>query len=601
MPFDGFVSMNVVSADGAVVRHVLTSERWKRGRHEVSLNDAVAGLPAGVYSWRVLAHRGIGLRLRGWACNDGATPWPTSDGRGDWGGAGGVPSAVAADRQRVYLGWDRADAGRSVIAVDLEGRVQWGWRHPVLSGCKALAVDGGCVFVLAGMPAGKGADVIVRLKADDAGEAPWKGRPENEIAIPTLWPADAGAQPVQADAMSVHAGRIYLSFTEPGFIAVLDAQTGAYVTTLSGPQLGPMALSTTPMADPDAPGKMITADFGIVSIAQRAVSCFVMPHDPPWVAANTTHWFGDEDRITALAMRGDTMKTGDVQLFLGFDVPQQQVQARPASDPQGFTFSAGRVGGRVPGPWQPDALGPIRALAFDARQRLWIAEGDAHPPRFSVRTTEGKTGRLVREFFGPAEAGAPGSVIDPDNPDHLFAQGCEWRWDKKTGRARCVAVGTTPPAPRVSERFVIEPAETLQPGDGVACRELATGRVRWTFTPSKTVRLRVVGSAKLPPPLGEAWLLAADNGEWHLLSEDGVHVTKLFESDPQKIRWPKTAAPGADMSAVPSGSGLQGGSLVQTKDGRLFVQAGETAYWVLEVTGLDSARMLGSGRFDVAP
>jgi hypothetical protein len=55
------------------------------------------------------------------------------------------------------------------------------------------------------------------------------------------------------------------------------------------------------------------------------------------------------------------------------------------------------------------------------------------------------------------------------------------------------------------------------------------------------------------------------------------------------------------MSAVPSGSGLQGGSLVQTKDGRLFVQAGETAYWVLEVTGLDSVRMLGSGQFDVAP
>lgn len=308
------------------------------------------------------------------------------------------PVAIAADNLNVFLGWNAAISGDSIVALGLDDRPHWRWRHPVHDGVRDLAVDGGFVFVQTMGPEGAGA-LLVRLNALDGKPAPFVERESHELAVSSLWPADADIKPDHADAMTAHAGRIYLSFTAPGFIAVLDAKSGAYVTTLSGPQVGPMALSSTPMHDPGGSGKNIDADFGVVTIAQKAVSYFVMPHDPPWVAANTTHRLGDDDHITALLIRGDTMKTGDVSLFLGLGAPQHQVQSRPASNSEGFTWAAGVAGGGG----GPGALGDIRSLAIDARGRLWIAEGGA-VPRFSVWSTDGSEGRLLGEVRGAVGA-----------------------------------------------------------------------------------------------------------------------------------------------------------------------------------------------------
>jgi hypothetical protein len=356
------------------------------------------------------------------------------------GGDDGGPSSVAADEARVYLAWSGAIRGNPLVAVSPGGVVQWSHREEGQCGVRAVAAEQGTVYVLGhGGDATEAGSVLYKLDAATGAPASWTGRDERFLRIVSLWPDNDDVKPATANALAVGNGRLYLSFTAPGFIAVLDARDGKYVTTLSGPAPGPMALSTTPLKTPE--GRDDVADFGVVVLMGRGASYFVMPHDPPWVAMNTTRWLAEDERITAFAMRAETMTSGDVQLYFGLDAPQSQVQVRPASDPSGFTFSVGIPGGREEtGPWKAEALREIRGIARDAQNQLWIAEGGVKPKRFSVWTTDGKEARLVREHFGPLDASEPEAMLSPDDPTLILAGGCEWRLDPKTGVAVCVRV-----------------------------------------------------------------------------------------------------------------------------------------------------------------
>lgn len=675
MPFDGFASVNLVSAEGDVVFRILEAERLSEGIHEIPILDS---LPPGEYRWNGLVHRGVHAMLRGWADCSGGTPWETANGLGGWGGSGGVPSAVAADDENVFLGWDRAVEGAVVVALDAEDSVTWRWRSGSDAGCAALGVEDGVVFAL--MQTENRTGEIVRLNAANGAAAPWKDREENRLPIVSLWPADAKTKYRSADTLTVANGRIYLSFTEPGFIAVLDSGTGKYVTTISGPEVGPMALSTTPMRDPFDSEKMLVADFGMVTIASRAVSYFIMPHDPPWIAANSTRLLPEGERITALAMRGDTMESGDVQLYLGLDAPLYQVQARPATDPREPTFEAGRPGGRRGrGPWEPDVLGRIRAMAIDSRDRLWVAEGGSRPPRFSVWSTDGKKGLLLSEYFGPASPGALGGAIFPHDPDIMVGNNCEWRIDPESGRASCL--GVIPGREIVEAQFAVAEngrddlsakhddgsvsvferigqgeyrlrarasvndavatfwTETSTDGEtqsgesvevaGIAEDDLGLAPAlglrfgnrlfeveRWSETGApfygameaiwdsgsfKETAARLSGMLSFPKPLGEVSVYALEQGGWRFVNEAGLVVAKLFDTDAKGIRSPEKAEPGTDMGCMKSGAsnGRIGGSIVQAIDGRVFAQAGLTAYWNMEITGLDSVESLPGGRIRI--
>ena len=106
------------------------------------------------------------------------------------------------------------------------------------------------------------------------------------------------------------------------------------------------------------------------------------------------------------------------------------------------------------------------------------------------------------------------------------------------------------------------------------------------------------GTAALPKPLGNIWVIPTNFGEWHILTEDGFYLTHLFQTDPMKVRWPEKAVPGAPSDDCPCGMGGEdfGGSIACTKQGKLYLQAGKTGFWNVEVTGLDQVRSLAAGR-----
>ena len=108
----------------------------------------------------------------------------------------------------------------------------------------------------------------------------------------------------------------------------------------------------------------------------------------------------------------------------------------------------------------------------------------------------------------------------------------------------------------------------------------------------------LVGNAALPKPVGGIWAINGNIGEWHVLTEDGFYLTRLFQGDRFKTQWPDQAVPGAILDNVPPGLGGEdfGGSMRQGKDGKVYVQAGKTGLWNVEVTGLETIQEIPGGK-----
>ncbi len=152
----------------------------------------------------------------------------------------------------------------------------------------------------------------------------------------------------------------------------------------------------------------------------------------------------------------------------------------------------------------------------------------------------------------------------------------------------------------------------------LVCFDIDTGQLKWRY-PSNYVGVHgghlappgevgliraaydIVGSVRLPDPIGNVFVIATDKGEWHLINGDGFYLSSLFQADALKIQWPNPATPGAIMDNVPPGMGAEdfGGSISATKDGQLYIQAGKTAFINIKVVGLDALAKLGHGEIAV--
>ena len=123
----------------------------------------------------------------------------------------------------------------------------------------------------------------------------------------------------------------------------------------------------------------------------------------------------------------------------------------------------------------------------------------------------------------------------------------------------------------------------------------AVGMIRGSFGPC--------GVAKLAAPIGGVWVIPTNVGEWHIVTDEGFYLTRLFQGDPMKVVWPDKAVPGAVLDNCPPGLGGEdfGGSCCLAQDGKFFVQAGKTGFWNIEVVGLDTVKPLGGNRLAITP
>ncbi len=730
VPEDGYVSLNITDAEGVVVRQLLNGAFYTQGEHTVPWDGLTTpnyrrpGEPVapGAYRWDAIWHPGVHLELRGWAANAGNAPWDSSP-TASWGGDHGLPDACLATDAGVYLGWSGSEAGKAVVACDLQGRVRWRNSRNGMAGAEMIAAGNAGLYVM------NWKGDLYRLAEKDGAHLPWDGTTSTDLFVKDLW-GDAKDMPEEANAMTVAGDILLLGFTKAGFVAALDARSGTL-------------LDRFPV---DAPSALETGADGVVRLISGGTS--VLTFDAKTGATHPV--------VTGLSGAVALAVDRAGEIYVGLAAPVNQVRVFSAGGKP--LRSIGRDGGRAPiGTWTPDGMLAIRDLAVDASGQLWVAEMDMYPKRFSV--WDGRTGALVRELFGPATYGALGGSINPRDPSLMVGQGCEWRLDPVTGLATCVGVITREGmensrfgigangrlylavAPQwwqgdvlIFERVgdadfrlrtrlkaqakdskamtvwsdanddqVEQPAECrtadidlngwitgwampmapdltfygsayalgvtgytacgapeydlakatrlpapadlgnrggmgAQRGLGnpkagrvlyngvynvvnsdLDCYDIASGKRVWSYPSTFTgvhgshmagapatglIRgaFDICGTANLPAPVGAVWAITTNFGEWHLLTEKGFYLARLFEPDPMRVAWPEKAEPGVSLDRVPAGLGGEdfGGSMTQTVDGRIFVQAGKTGFWNVEVTGLDAVKALPGGELSVA-
>ena len=824
MPLDGYVSLNLFAPDGTVARQLLTCAFFNKGEHEVKWDGLTTpywrtpGQPVepGAYTWKAVAHKGIGLRLRGWASNGGNAPWDSSL-TSNWGGDHGVPFSCTTDGEKVYLGWTGAEAGKALVACDLQGKVQWKHTHGGMGGAEIVAVDGGIVYV------NKWANLIYRLDAKTGNYSSWIGKDAADLQVSAIWENPAG-NPDRIEGMDARNGKLYITcsaalfrradvkdwkpliqkiYKDDGLAMTIREKLGDWQKQRltwwfdENPQVGidealgspnyytsdvrvnvvsilnGLLNSTTFVPDaaklsPDALAqanrrfieKAFAADmtpmkmnFLAVLDAQTGNVIKLIDVDKPRFvrAVNDTLVYVVSDRRNILAVdpAAGTVKTlikdlpdasgvtddDQGRLYVSVQGAEQQIRIFTADGkPAG---AIGRKGGRPAlGAFVQDGvLNPV-GLVVDKEGKLWVAEANETPKRFSVWQV--RAGAFLKEFFGPTHYGASGGAINPRDPNIMAGEGCEWRIDPKTGRDICLGTfenhfagvalyaegsngklylvtgsretglsirerlgdakfalrGSIVPTPKEKKTVFWADAngdEQKQPGeltthpaaltmtgyldwslnmngdltlyanglqfkvadftkceaprydvagarkiagfDGGAlstpdnrklvavsetffeCYDTADGRQLWkypsTFSgvhgshkapPPEVGLIRgafgLVGNAVLPKPVGGIWAVNGNIGEWHLLTEDGFYLTRLFQGDPFKTQWPDQAVPGTILDNVPPGLGGEdfGGSLRQGKDGKVYIQAGKTGLWNVEVTGLETIQEVPGGR-----
>ena len=732
MPFDGYISLNLFAADGSVARQLLNTAFYTKGKHAVKWDglstyswrnpgDPVA---AGTYAWEALVHPGLDLKLVGWAANAGAAPWDGPSGKDNWGGDHGEPNGVATQGDRVLLAWTFAEAGKALVACDLDGKVQWKNSRQGMSGCREVTIDGEYIFGLNG-------EIAYRLKTDGS-YAPWPGKDS-----PDLRPLDIlnktqlfGIMPDGFSRISAKGGTLFATTTKGDGLLAIDAQQGKLKNLLKV----------------TAPGALCAID---------ATSCYVVSENQRILRVDATN--GESKVFAELADVGGIALAADGSVFASVGGATNQIVV--LSKDGKIQRSIGKAGGRaLLGKWDPTGLKNPTGLAVDAKGTLWVAENDTVPKRFS--SWDAKSGVFKKEFLGPATYGALGGAICPADPHIMVGQGCEWRIDPVTGKATVLAVitrdgmensrfatgangrtylftagnwafnvgpiniferlgdgqwkkrgeiyyidkdgkdvptsehgkgpaavktmvwadanddgkrdanevtgtdgihefsrwymninadltlyagdkqfrstgftacgaptwdlskATTMPAAGLGSadgKLVLKPGDYGEAHTRVTCYDIASGKARWWYPDnfngvhgSHNAPPAVVGmvrgsygpcaAVRLPEPIGNAWILATNVGEWHLLNERGFYVSRLFQGDQLKMKFPEMAVPGVLMNDCPPGMGGEdfGGSATVGKDGKLYLQAGKTGFWNVVVDGLDRVQAITGGSVTIA-
>ena len=398
LPEDGFVSLNIKSASGQVVRQLLNASFKTRGKHEI-LWDGLTNLShlkpgqavaPGDYTWEAIYHSGLGLRMVGWADNAGKTPFDSPG--GNWGGDHGAPSAVTTDGKQMFLGWSGSEAGQAVVCTDLEGKVKWRHKHGGFGGARHLAVGGGIVYVNDGHE-----KVIYRLDAKKGAYSYWKGK---DTAVLPIGPV--------LDGLEYADGKLYLSRGKG--VSVLDAETGSELKII----------------DVAEPGDLEAGAGGRVYVLSGGKQVLVIKSDGK-----------TEPVVTGLKNARGLAIGKDGEIYVGVLDPDNQVKIFGKNGK--LLRGIGKRGGRaLLGLWEPKGMRFIIGLRVDASGKLWAAEGDYKPKRFSCWGS--KDGSFVKEFFGPTGYGASGGAISPADPLVMVGSGCEWKLDPKTGKSKCIGV-----------------------------------------------------------------------------------------------------------------------------------------------------------------
>ena len=433
VPEDGLkVSVNILDADGGVVREVMGGETHPKGPLEVRWDGRDAfgkPLPPGSYKWGAYFHKPLVADYQGGVGSSGNPFYQTLDGKGGWGGDHSDPIDAASDAESLYLLWPVGEAGQPLVKTDLDGKVIWRVKPFVGGGFGpfySVATDGKYVFLARGsdqdslMPdltMGTTAANLCRSDAKTGALLTWGEGGPSELPIFKagfqLVPKDStplglnpkkGAAPYpdgmvrQPDCVGLAAreGKVFMSSYGLNKIFIVDAETGKTTGELDCPS--PRGVALSPAGDLFAVSYVPGQTAQVVRFAKAAGAA------TPVI-------------VSGLEAPYDVAVGKDGKLAVSDLGKSQQVKIFTASGK--LLKAIGTAGGR---PWQgsydPAALtfrNPA-GLTIDSQGALVLSECST-PKVFSrIALSDGK---LLNRWYGPGVYWNATWPM-PDNPRNIF-------------------------------------------------------------------------------------------------------------------------------------------------------------------------------------
>jgi hypothetical protein len=395
---DGKVSLAIRNQADTLIRTVLGAQPYAAGDHTFlwdGLDDYDRPLPAGMYTAHFLMHDGVGQRYVANVGVSGTPPYQTEDGTGGWAGDYRNPQYMATDGERMYLGTASAEAAPVTIATDLDGRKLFG-----------IAARGGHLTLHNGFGyfISQGGGQITKFDAVTGLLSPFStGRPESTVTAQREGESgqEWGRRAWLLHAVAVYRGMLLVTSEADNLIHLLDLESGEPRGDL--PIEAPVGL----LAAPDGTLYAVSGDaLGRYDFDAKRFSPLIEKLDRP------RHLAIDAAGHLYVSLQGETMQVWQI-------APDGQVVRR-----------FGKPGGRPErGAFDPSGMLRPQGIAICPNGRLWVAEADDQPKRYSVWNPDGS---LWKDFFGSQNYATTG-YINPAKPEYVFAQSVRYRVNYDSG------------------------------------------------------------------------------------------------------------------------------------------------------------------------
>ena len=437
---NSYVSIVIDDANDRRVRNLIAeAPRLAGTRREVwdGRDDAGKLLPPGSYRWRGIRHTGLEPQYLMSYNNPGTPPYIT-DNASSWGADHDVPRQVATGGGRMYLGWNNCEAGSSLIATDLTGRKLWGWRASLAAGwnLEGMAANDKYVFLAKSGWGWARNDQhgahLIRFDGATGRAVDWPkengGVGEGVLTVREWAPEEKAAGP-RLNGVSVgRDGTLYLSLLRENIVEMRNAETGAVTGKLDVPSPGGSAI--------DAAGRLLVVSgkkllrIDLKTGKQETLREFEKPENVAVGPGPDGHIYVSDwgaMQVRHLDANGRTEEEGS----MGEDGIYW-------SGRRLFVHDIGFMGRRpTVGAWKKHALLKPEGIAIDPQGRLWVAEADSLPKRFSVWDNRGN---CREEFVGPSFYGGTTSYLDPDDPAIAYAASTKFKLDYAKKTCQPVAV-----------------------------------------------------------------------------------------------------------------------------------------------------------------
>jgi hypothetical protein len=499
----GYVTLVIEDAEGRRVHNLLADTRFQAGRHTVWWDGYEEGVKQGkdegfdVHRARVepgkhmargLAHDGLALKYRVSVQSPGKPPWLTADRSGAWLADHTPPSAVLhlpdgsphGTQPQMLISAPTAEAGHSIIWVDMDGHKLWGGKIRGWRSGQMMATDQGEQPLddyyayavvedvhLYGLRRGSAeqerdmVDLLVKF------EPPQAEKPVDEDAPKPHW-----VETLAMRDLAVHDGVVAISYPLADRLAVIDLKHAG-----GARQHEHVAIASPRGLAYDRQGRLY-----VVSGRQ------VLRFDQPNLADGR---LGPSQVIVREGLEdpGRLLIDDAGQLFVADLGTSHQIKVFTSAGEHLRTI--GQPGGPQLGRYDERRMARPAGMALDDRGRLWVAELEYGPKR--VSRWDAETGEFDRAWYGPPKYGG-GGHIDPRKPTRFFyssgLQGVEFEldWENDSSRPRSIywraaeSIGRAPDASIYLDghHFLIDrffgPAYFLAPSNHVYLWDEEAGR-----------------------------------------------------------------------------------------------------------------------------